>query len=167
MVHYDPTLQAVPAPPMLCPKCGSHRTEIVGKSNDDAVLVVRCNVCGERSEIPNPDRRDGLTAEADAMAHIARVLSNLEGAESRTRVLRWALERTGVVEPDEDLAEVEAAEPAAHTPGDSSLAVEELSELFAGVAAGPSAVHAPSQATHGFVVGGDFRRRLRGGWLRA
>ena len=51
MVHYNPTLQAIPTPPPICPKCGSHRTEIVGLSEDGQTVVVRCNACGERSPV--------------------------------------------------------------------------------------------------------------------
>ena len=36
-------------PPPTCPKCGSHRTEVVGRSDDGRTLTVRCNSCGERS----------------------------------------------------------------------------------------------------------------------
>lgn len=63
MVHYDPPVSAAPQPPVLCPKCGSHRTAIVGKSHDAAVLIVRCNVCGERSEVRNPEHLDTLSAD--------------------------------------------------------------------------------------------------------
>jgi transposase-like protein len=51
MVHYDdPELFAVPQPPHICPKCGSHRTEVVGIS-DRGEVVLRCNACGERSTV--------------------------------------------------------------------------------------------------------------------
>ncbi|MBI3400702.1 MAG: hypothetical protein HY048_04715 [Acidobacteria bacterium] len=36
----------------MCPKCGSHRTEVVGRSNDLKTITVRCNACGERSQMP-------------------------------------------------------------------------------------------------------------------
>ncbi len=62
MVHYDPTAAAPQTPPVLCPKCGSHRTEVVGKSLDDSVLVIRCNACGERSEIANPAHGEDTAA---------------------------------------------------------------------------------------------------------
>jgi uncharacterized Zn finger protein len=39
-----------PAPP-VCPKCGSHRTEIIGKSDDPTKRTVRCNVCGAISTV--------------------------------------------------------------------------------------------------------------------
>jgi hypothetical protein len=54
MVHYDPPLLAVQIPPPTCPKCGSHRTEIVGRSDNGATLVLRCNTCRERSRITIP-----------------------------------------------------------------------------------------------------------------
>jgi uncharacterized Zn finger protein len=46
-------------PPPICPKCGSHRTEVVGRSDDAARIVIRCNNCGERSTVPVSD---GMTA---------------------------------------------------------------------------------------------------------
>ena len=51
MVHYDSDLEAATPPPQICPKCGSHRTEIVGRSTDGEMVVLRCNACGERSRI--------------------------------------------------------------------------------------------------------------------
>lgn len=51
MVHYSPPLSAAQVPPPVCPKCGSHRTEIVGRSHNGDSIVVRCNACGERSRI--------------------------------------------------------------------------------------------------------------------
>ena len=50
MVPYKPTT-LIQNPPPICPKCGSHRTEIVGFSNDRLTIVIRCNACGERSKI--------------------------------------------------------------------------------------------------------------------
>ena len=53
MVHYNPSQKAAAqGVPPLCPKCGSHRTEVVGRSNDMTTLTVRCNACGERSQVP-------------------------------------------------------------------------------------------------------------------
>jgi tRNA(Ile2) C34 agmatinyltransferase TiaS len=51
MVHYNVPLVLAQTPPPLCPKCGSHRTEIVGRSNDGGTIVLRCNACGERSRV--------------------------------------------------------------------------------------------------------------------
>jgi transcription elongation factor Elf1 len=51
MVYYDPTFAAPYRPPPICPKCGSHRTQIVGLADNGQTLIVRCNACGERSEV--------------------------------------------------------------------------------------------------------------------
>ena len=63
MVHYfnSNARFAAQAPPPLCPKCGNHRTEIVGRSADEKTIIIRCAVCGERSELP-----------ADADAYVSR-----------------------------------------------------------------------------------------------
>jgi len=55
MVHYNPQLNAVPARPPICPRCGSHRTEVVGRSAEGDAVIVRCNACGERSRVPVTD----------------------------------------------------------------------------------------------------------------
>jgi hypothetical protein len=46
------TLKTGPNPPPICPRCGSHRTEIVGLSEDGRTLTLRCNACGQRSTVP-------------------------------------------------------------------------------------------------------------------
>jgi hypothetical protein len=76
MVHYNPTLLTIPTPPPTCPKCGSHRTEIVGISDDGQTVVVRCNACGERSSV------NMLAGDAEEVAEFA------EPAGSR-RVIEW------------------------------------------------------------------------------
>jgi transcription elongation factor Elf1 len=53
MVHQDRARHAAQERPPTCPKCGSHRTEIVAKSNDTGAIVVRCHSCGERSPVVN------------------------------------------------------------------------------------------------------------------
>ena len=63
MVHYDAN-PAARVPPILCPKCGSHRTEVVGRTPDDSRYVIRCNACGERSDVPNPENA-GTAASAE------------------------------------------------------------------------------------------------------
>ncbi len=55
MVHYVPHAVAQ-TPPPICPKCGSHRTEIVGRSNDGQTMTLRCNICGERSVVSLPSQ---------------------------------------------------------------------------------------------------------------
>ena len=63
MVHYDPnTRNAAQGAPPLCPKCGSHKTEIVGRSDDLKSVTLRCNACGERSQMPVGKDSDQETA---------------------------------------------------------------------------------------------------------
>ncbi len=83
MVHYDPTVSAAPKTPLLCPKCGSHRTEVVGKSLNDAVLVIRCNGCGERSQVANPARSEQALSAAD-VAPLMK--ASVVGGDFRRRV---------------------------------------------------------------------------------
>ena len=65
MVHYDPPIYVVAQiPSPVCPKCGSHRTVIVGRSNSGETIVLRCNACGARSEIPaDSDASAGFSAD--------------------------------------------------------------------------------------------------------
>lgn len=57
MVHYNPSPRYVAAqrPSPLCPKCGSHRTEIIGLSKDQKTTFLRCAACGAHSELPTRD----------------------------------------------------------------------------------------------------------------
>jgi uncharacterized Zn finger protein len=41
-----------PPPPQVCPKCGSHRTQVIGKLDDATIRTVRCNACGAISTVP-------------------------------------------------------------------------------------------------------------------
>jgi transcription elongation factor Elf1 len=41
--------------PPRCPKCGSHRTQIIGMSQDRKPTFLRCGGCGARSEVPVRD----------------------------------------------------------------------------------------------------------------
>ena len=83
MVHYDPDVSAAPATPLLCPICGSHRTEVVGKSLNDAVIVIRCNACGERSQIANP-RTEHATVNLAEIASLMK--ASVIGGDFRRRV---------------------------------------------------------------------------------
>jgi uncharacterized Zn finger protein len=58
MVHYAPKLEAAQQPPPLCPKCGSHRTEVVGRSSNGDTVILRCHACGERSRISSATAAD-------------------------------------------------------------------------------------------------------------
>jgi transcription elongation factor Elf1 len=53
MVYYDPPAGkfAAQRPSPLCPKCGSHRTEIIGLSKDLKKTFLRCSACGAHSEV--------------------------------------------------------------------------------------------------------------------
>jgi uncharacterized Zn finger protein len=53
MVHFKDGLEAIKRPeaPPVCPKCGSHRTEVIGKTEANKTIV-RCNACGTISKTP-------------------------------------------------------------------------------------------------------------------
>jgi transcription elongation factor Elf1 len=54
MVHYNHDKKsAAQTPPPRCPRCGSHRTEIIGTSQDKKTTYLRCGACGARSELPS------------------------------------------------------------------------------------------------------------------
>jgi translation initiation factor 2 beta subunit (eIF-2beta)/eIF-5 len=51
MVYYgQPPQPKSPQPPQLCTKCGSHRTQIIGRL-EDGKLIIRCNACGAHSTV--------------------------------------------------------------------------------------------------------------------
>jgi uncharacterized Zn finger protein len=54
MVHFTTTIEVInrPSTPPVCPKCGSHRTEVIGKADDTTKTTVRCNACGAISNVP-------------------------------------------------------------------------------------------------------------------
>jgi len=53
MVHYMPKQRAaVQQPAPRCPKCGSHRTQIAGMSQDLTIVHLRCADCGAVSKVP-------------------------------------------------------------------------------------------------------------------
>jgi hypothetical protein len=112
--------------PHICPKCGSHRTEIVGRSGDGRSLSIRCNTCGERTISVAETRVSGeeMTKEIEAMRMVGLALSGLADPASRSRVLRWASDRFDLVP---QLAA--AGEPIAAT-SDPMLAIGDLTEFF-------------------------------------
>ena len=70
MVHYnsDPTRQK-PQPPHICPKCGSHRTYVIGLSEDGETLAIGCNACGAHSTIAiTPDSSAAPVSSAQPAA---------------------------------------------------------------------------------------------------
>ena len=141
MVHYDPDRRhaAAQTPPPTCPKCGSHRTEVVDRAEDGRTITVRCNSCGERS-IVLIDRRatdaDNVTDEVEAIRAVGRALAQLPDAASRVRVLRWASERFQIdvtvgavnVTATSHAAMIERAE--AHDP---TLSMDGVHQLFPAV----------------------------------
>ena len=58
MVHYGPDRQTAANLPPICPKCGSHRTQIVGRLEDGVTLIVRCNACGAHTTLHPADQND-------------------------------------------------------------------------------------------------------------
>jgi len=139
MVQLEPPPNVLKIPPALCPKCGSHRTEIVGRSADGRVLTIRCNACGERSQIDTQtmgrtmgqtqtmDADKVLVSEVEVMLQVAQALSALD-ADARRRVVHWVMERY----------DIDAARPAPieHAPvhvsseDDPCLAVDGLTDFF-------------------------------------
>jgi uncharacterized Zn finger protein len=55
MVQFTPKLEVSrrPSTPPVCPKCGSHRTEVIGNSDDPTKKTLRCNACGAISTVVN------------------------------------------------------------------------------------------------------------------
>jgi translation initiation factor 2 beta subunit (eIF-2beta)/eIF-5 len=51
MVHYGRPEQPKNAPLQLCGKCGSHRTQVIGRLEDGKTLIIRCNACGAHSTV--------------------------------------------------------------------------------------------------------------------
>jgi uncharacterized Zn finger protein len=44
-----------PQGPNVCPKCGSHRTQVVGMTDDPNRVKVRCGACGAISTVNKQD----------------------------------------------------------------------------------------------------------------
>ena len=51
MVHYSHNRRSAHSLPPSCPNCGSHRTQIVDRSEDRRTVIVRCSSCGNRASI--------------------------------------------------------------------------------------------------------------------
>ena len=106
-----------------------------------------------------PEAEDQLSTELDAIITIGRALSNIPDAETRKRVMRWAIERfsidvTPAPEPVGDLelpANIMPAPDHDEAPAES-LNVDGLSELFPPVADNAFA------AERGFAPARDRKR---------
>src|SRR3954463_923323 len=114
-----------------CAACGSPRTEIFGRSSDGKMVGLRCHQCGARSDMAAADDRSGapgdINAELEAIVAIGKALTRLQSADSRRRVMAWALDRFTA-----PLAA--AADPVEHAPvPDQTLTLDDLSDLFAPV----------------------------------
>jgi hypothetical protein len=128
---------STPALPRFCPKCGSHRTEVIGRSNSGKTIVLRCNACGEVSEVTQDDDwraadGGGAGAELEAILALDQILTRLQDAE-RQRVLRWAAERFGVMPVTKSIA------PTIGAP-DLAFRGEDLDDLFGSPASMPSPI---------------------------
>jgi hypothetical protein len=71
MVHYGQSDETKPAPPPLCTKCGSHRTQVIGRLEDGKTLIIRCNACGAHSTVLATRRASERTASPVAAAGAA------------------------------------------------------------------------------------------------
>jgi hypothetical protein len=174
MVHYDPnSLKTVQTPPPVCPRCGSHRTEIVGLSDDGRTMTLRCNACGERSRIEMAHAALGARAavrgdedaaeELAVMRIVGRALAQLPDSQSRMRVLRWATERFRPV-ATADVRTLPPVPAPSRRSGDQALSVEGMEALFADVPEArepvapvrPAAPEKLESLVEGFVS--DFQR---------
>jgi len=85
-----------------------------------------------------PDNEDQLSTELDAIITIGRALSQIPDAETRARVMRWAVERFGIdmtpaAEPEGDLELPSNVLPSAAAQAElpsESLNLDGLGELF-------------------------------------
>jgi uncharacterized Zn finger protein len=58
MVQFKPDGQELtprPQGPYVCPKCGSHRTQVIGMTDDPNRVKVRCGACGVISTVNKQD----------------------------------------------------------------------------------------------------------------
>lgn len=138
MVHYDP-LNAAHQPPPICPKCGSHRTEVVGITDTPPALIVRCSACGARSTLPMDEKEtaekttmDDVTVELEVIQSVGRALARLSDADAQARVIRWINDRfqqSSASKPAN--ATVNGPRPGRFTPAlDAALGVDELEDFF-------------------------------------
>ena len=104
---------------------------MVGRSNDGKLIALRCNACGERSEVAPENERataDQVTAELEAILAVGKALTCLDDAAGRKRVLHWALERFNGGDTAALPAESQAATIVPFP--DQTLRVDNLTDLF-------------------------------------
>ena len=92
MNHCDVVSETGPSP--LNSGSGNHPSEFVERSHGNMAMM-RCTT---RSETPEVGLENGsaaidVAAEVDAMGQVARALAELPDAQSRARVLQWAIDR--------------------------------------------------------------------------
>ena len=76
MVQYNQDWHAAQLLPPVCPKCGSHRTQVVGRSDDGKTVIVRCNACGEQSRVVVPDNGPQSISDSDAIEQVEQVIED-------------------------------------------------------------------------------------------
>jgi hypothetical protein len=85
MVYYNPDSNiAAPMLPPVCPKCGSHRTVIVG-TLDRGTVTIRCNTCGEISNVTIEPTE--AARPTDAVAEEPAAMQTLDRAKTRLAAL--------------------------------------------------------------------------------
>jgi len=63
MVHYQQDRRVTEAGALpQCPKCRSHRTEMIGMSADLDTAYLRCTACGGRAELSVGGTQDAVPA---------------------------------------------------------------------------------------------------------
>jgi hypothetical protein len=142
MVRYDGASETAPSP--LNSRSGNRRSELGGRSHGGNIVMMRCTTRSERSEVSlkNGSSPDEVGAEVEAMGEVARVLAALPDAQSRARVLRWAMDRyrveaTPMAAPTVPVTMAAPAVPATmaiagadRSGADLSLEVDSLHDLF-------------------------------------
>ena len=70
MVQFTTKAELLPYPttPPVCPKCGGHKTEIIGQTDDPTKRVIRCNRCGAISTVSINEDASAYFADASSAA---------------------------------------------------------------------------------------------------
>ena len=126
MVHYDGASETTPTPLNL--RSGNRRNEFGTRSQGGNIVVMRSHSRSERSEVglKNGAAAVDVAAEVDAMGQVARALAALPDAQSRARVLRWAMDRYHLDVTPTAAPAVPATIPAPAVPVTMAAAVPEI-----------------------------------------